>query len=572
MFPKAGTDPLDCKNLKFLGFLPGRINYKSTPKVRYTSAFAKEYGAALDQLKQIAQDRFWIVQPTTRNISKTVQSWEERPPCTFENEENKPFLKFAIQFLQREYGQLFKNSIANSEELYSYIDYSKSPGFPANHYGIQTKRELMEDAGYRKFCEKYNNYYIPVLPIWTASPKKEFKHIDEILADKIRMFQIPPFELLRSQLKFGKRVSLRMKEYKWSAYGFNPYEGGCNRLAKTLLTKMWRFIYDISGWDKYLPLLPHVYAVVRKSSLYDSFSPADKEEFDWMVSNTINHTIKLPNGQTYIKNYGNPSGSGCTTRDNILAHVIIMCYALTKAYYKKHNCFPQFQQVADQVVYLFGDDSICSVDDDFSEVCSEDFLSSIYSEFGMKIKYFKGGYDCPLENLSFLGFEFHKEGNFYYPRYDVERLASSMIYEDSDSLDRPSHLSKAYILTVMSYPTEHFKTFSQAYINLLSSIKNPVNETEIAFCRMGPVTPAICKHIYQGLEGSSFSNFFYSIGGGTKEDSHVSNSLREKCKDINKSQSCGNTTPQNPGCATQQITTGIVRPTGRQYHNSNTNQ
>lgn len=467
-------------------------------------------------MKDIARDVFYVVAPTYKNIETTIKTWDEKPEYTYSSDQE--LLKFAIGFLTVEYRDYMKDCKSQSEELYSYIDYTKSPGFPGNYFNITTKRELLSDPGYRKFCEENNHYYIPKLPVWTASPKKEFKLMEDILKDKIRMFQIPPFELLRSQLKFGKRISLRLKMEKWSAYGFNPYSGGANGLAMQLLTKPWRFIYDVSGWDKFLPVMNELYSVIKQNCGYDEWSYFEKSEFDWMVQNTVNHILKMPDGSTYLKKYGNPSGSGCTTRDNILAHVMILSYALAEAYRKKNGVMPDYSLLAQQIIYLFGDDSICAVDDEFSFICNEEFLAEVYGRFGLKLKFFVGGFEEPLENLSFLGFTFKKIKKFYYPCYDVVRLASSMIYEDADTLDRSAHLSKAYVLTIMSYPTQHFGIFNKAYKNLLDSVSKPLDETEASLKRMGPVTERMCEMVYQGLEASIFSDFFYSIGGGTKFD------------------------------------------------------
>lgn len=329
------------------------------------------------------------------------------------------------------------------------------------------------------------------------------------------MFQVPPFELLISQLRFGKRTSLRLKEYKWSAYGFNPYGGGVDRLGRLLETKKYRFYYDVSGWDKFLPVMSDLYTVIRACNGYlTEWTDAERLEFDWMVENTVNHNIKMPDGSVYLKTYGNPSGSGCTTRDNILAHVIIIAYALYKAYQARYGVMPSPMLVSTQVVKLFGDDSVIGVDSHFKLACDKDFMSNIFSEFGMKLKFFFGGKHYPVEKMEFLGFKFHKIINDgpYYPRYDVVRLASSMLFEDRDRLDRTSHLSKCFVLTLMSYPTDYHQLFLEAYKNLLLEVsKHPTNETERAFMSLGPFRRSISDSLFLGLEaGNDVWDYFLS--------------------------------------------------------------
>lgn len=503
--------------MKFLGTLPGRKIKNEDPMCRYKSAHSNLYGAdEMCYLERLAGDKFYVVRPTTENIETTIQSWEQKKETTFLSPENKPFFDRALQFFKQEYGLLFDNCIAPDEELYSFIDYTKSPGFPGNYFHIRTKRELVNDPGYQKFIKEFHNrYWLPSPVYWTASPKREFKDKDEILINKIRMFQIPSFELLRSQLKFGKRVSLKMKNFKWSAYGFNPYGGGVDRLARTLLQKPNRFIYDISGWDKFLPIMSFLYESITQLLIETGQLWNDdlETEWFWTAQNTVVIRIKLPDGTVYEKDYGNPSGSGVTTRDNIFCHVMIVAYYLMKAYYQKYGEHCTFAQLRAQLVKLFGDDFIGSLDEEFDGVFKEGFMDGIFTEFGMKLKYIRGGYDHPLEDLEFLGFHFKHINGHWFPVWDVQRLASSFIYEDKDPMELKDFISKAYVLTMMSYPTDHFDHFAQAYKNLLLASIDNQDVVIQSFLSMGPVTPEMANAAYLGFESSEIFDFFIPQDG-----------------------------------------------------------
>ncbi len=165
--------------------------------------------------------------------------------------------------------------------------------------------------------------------------KVEYCNKEDRAAHKIRLFQIPPVELLLGQLMFGKQISLNLMGYHWSAYGFNPFSGGFPALATSLLRKPRRGCYDVSGWDKFIPLMRTLYASLTK---FMSFrSPEEEAHWKWVFKNTVAYFFKSDDGRVFLKTYGNASGTGVTTRDNIFMHVILFASALFEAYFQKNG-------------------------------------------------------------------------------------------------------------------------------------------------------------------------------------------------------------------------------------------
>ena len=457
--------------MPILGSVPGTKTIKNRIRnTRNESQFTKLYGNIVrDQLKKLASDTFYVVNTTNDNYYKTVKSWDDKPDYSYKNTEEH---EFGLAFFEQFYKQLMGDCIADTEEICSYIDWTKSPGWPHTHFGFRSKAELVQVLSETLFAER-----VQTLPLWNVSGKVEFKNLADIEENKIRLFQIPAFELLYSQLKFGKRISLRMLQYHWSAYGFNPYQGGFDRLANKLLSKPWRGCYDVSGWDKYLPLLEEIYEILRKNGNI----PDDQlEEFLWMCENTCNFVLKTLDGNVFVKRYGNASGSGCTTRDNIFGHIIIFAAGLYAAYHKKFGCAPSFEMVRDQLVYLFGDDNVFALDDEFSLLCDQEFLGQHLAKYGLKLKFFFGGLNADIETLSFLGAHFKWFNDRYYPKYDIIRLATTMLYEQ-DKLSLSQHIGKAFTLMVMSRPHDEFPLFYEAYKQLVTSkeVQNNVDDPTI---------------------------------------------------------------------------------------------
>jgi hypothetical protein len=439
-------------------------------------------------LEEIAGNTYFVVEPTESNYYKTVLSWDDKPEYTYNGEEGHIF---GLEFFEHYYKSIMVDCIGTSEEICSLIDWTKSPGWPHTYFGFRTKEELVSALSQTMFSDR-----VGTLAIHNVAGKVEFKKLEEIEQDKIRCFQIPSFELLYSQLKFGKRISLRLMNFHWSYYGFNPYKGGFDKLANRLLLKQYRGCYDVSGWDKFLPLLPEIYAILKRN--LGKISEEDLDEFMWCARYTCEFLLKTMNGNVFRKTYGNASGSGCTTRDNIFGHIIIFASGLYKAFVQKQGYSPHFSDVYDQLVSIYGDDNVYAVDEEFSYMCDKDFLSGHLSTYGLKLKFFFGGLNCDLHTLSFLGASFKWFNNRWYPLYDVERLATTMLYE-RNHLNLGQHLGKAFTLMVMSRPSDKFDVFYRAYETLVNSEKVQNNCDD----------PTVRRYASVGLPEISLIDAFY---------------------------------------------------------------
>jgi hypothetical protein len=204
------------------------------------------------------------------------------------------------------------------------------------------------------------------------------------------------------------------------------------------------------------------------------------KEFLWMSAFTSQFLLRLPDGTVVLKSYGNASGSGVTTRDNIFGHIIIFASGLYSAYVEATGTEPSMEAVAEQIAALFGDDNVYAVDEEYSLMCDEDFLRRHLQKYGLKLKFFFGGLDADLSTLSFLGAHFKNISGNYLPCYDVERIATTMIYE-KDRLNLGQHVQKAFTLMVMSYPTGQFDAFHSAYSQLVLS--RAVQRSEDPICK-----------------------------------------------------------------------------------------
>lgn len=507
----------------------GTLKYVSNYR-QDVGEFHKFLGPSFLDMFDVADKQYALVVPNMSNVYKALDSFDLYNPGDFIKDLD---FQFGFMFLGSQYEDVFADCVASNEEVASYVDWTKSPGFPGNYMGFQTKRNLSQSDSYN--LSEYVVDPTTTLPIYAICGKKEMRLLQECIDGKVRVYMIPPLHLLLLQLKYGKRISERLKAYKWSAYGFNPYSGGVDGLAHKLLSKPIRLFYDVSGWDKYLPLLPAVFAVI-KAVVFKSMSQLQQKEFLWVIKHTLEFVLKFPDGHCYRKPYGNASGSGTTTRDNILAHIIIVASLLHKCYRLKMGHAPSRQLVADQIVFLFGDDSIISCDDEFSFILDENLVQEHFALFGMKLKFLHGGINYPLEKMQFLGFHFIKKDNMWYPLFNTARLASTLVYQGVSDATREAYVCKSFILMMMAFPSPEFALFKGCYLSVLDHLTLPLTPVEESFKSYRSLKDDDFVSIYQGLEASLGNLFFLSLLDGWRNKEALLNGRNRSIKtDSNES-------------------------------------
>lgn len=484
--------------LKPIGSLPpSKLKYGNDYAKRIIARHSKHLGPGFENLKQIEQGKWSVVHPRVSNMDKTTTSWDcNRPQLCF-SEQHKDFLDLGKMVLKREYGQLFKDGKMTPEEVFAKIDTDRSGGWPWSYMGLRTKGQVFESDIWKDLFPQCLGK--DTVPIWTTSGKIEPKEITDIDNGKIRIFQIPPVHLLYWQLLFGKRIAERMKMHHWSYYGFNPYSGGFHKLALKLLQKPYRLAYDVSGWDKFIPLMKTIYEIMYKDVENSCSTEEEREMWKWVVDNTIEFLLKMPNGDVVLKKFGNASGSGMTTRDNILCHIILFAFILSKAYYNKMGKIPSIELISSQIAAIFGDDCIASVDEEFSYMTDFAFLKEQFWLFGLELKFLEVSTTNDLSNLSFLGAHFVQRYGYYLPEYDPTRLAFSMLYgETQPTLEE--YAQKILTLTIMSYASKHYEVFKKATEHFFNTVK-PVTDIMKSCAALIPLDDAIILSFFTGGEG-----------------------------------------------------------------------
>jgi len=315
---------------------------------------------------------------------------------------------------------------------------------------FQTKGELFSSTLFPKLLRSLHT------PLSQVLDKHEYLPQDEVIDEhKLRTYfnTEAPF-VMKQKLMFdaqdeAMKLACNQWQRQWSRYGFCKQYGGIDSLVRAhqmlglrrRLEKVFHKQSDVSGWDRVIPLMDEVYQV--RKALFGPMSEIELEHFEYIKQNVCHPVCVLFNGELIQRHTGNISGSGKTSTDNTIAHIICEMYTLITMYYDKNGTIPTLEFIlTNTVISLYGDDDLSSyIISDWMDGTEEDFIrryKEIYLEFGLVIKdkAFKGQFD-DLVGLEFLGntIYYNKAQQLYFGEPRWSKILTSIIY-NLESKDR----------------------------------------------------------------------------------------------------------------------------------------
>jgi hypothetical protein len=417
-------------------------------------------------------------------------------PC--KDYKDNPYWRQTCDVVTGMWAHRFKDSrFMFLDEILPEMNLDSASGVPWRLLGLNTKRKVL-------LCVQFMLLILSVhildqkRPVWTLCPKTEWYAAADLDKGKVRTFIIPPFHLLLWSVMLYKHQNELTKDYWWSAYGFNPYQGGTHRMALELLHASYFLLsYDVSGWDRKLPLMRKIYRL-RNAFVQDCFQPFAI----WVAENTCYSVILLPDGTFVVKNIGNNSGSGATTGDNILGHCFVAFLALMTLYDGDTNL------CIDIVAKLYGDDNIMGLprpsahrglSDEESMWEIERVFREVFLSFGFELDPFNISRD--LRDHEFLGFKFARWEDYWIPQYDKGRLAAAFCYTIK-SMEDNAIVARCWSLTMMAAGSgeETFHDFALALEWMLNSFRDSDDPIISSYVEIGVPSFEQCMAFYTGLE------------------------------------------------------------------------
>jgi hypothetical protein len=389
----------------------------------------------------------------------------------------------------RRFGEVFyrikDNMLSSTDEVLVSMDMNRASGVPWSFNKLPKKGDCFNDADFRAYMSDWEKM---VPPVWKVVDKTEWYAAADLDNDKVRTFIIPPTCFLFWQKVLFLKQNEAMKMQHSSAYGFNPYGGGVDRIAQLLNVNSVFINYDVVGWDRKLPVMHTIYKL-RLLFLPDEVLRLG----EWVAKHTCTSLMLHADGTVLLRyDVGNNSGSGCTTNDNILGHDFISSMALFELFEgdsaKLDKC----------VTFLFGDDNVSSLVDTDKDV--EATFREVFRLFGLELDpFFK---TSTLEGVEFLGFHFHYLDGWWIPKYKAGRIMAAFCF-DIEKKTLSASLSKAYSLVIMSAggDRELFELMRVALDYYLEELKDSDDPTIMGYVSMGVPTFQDCMCFYTGQEG-----------------------------------------------------------------------
>lgn len=451
--------------------------------------------------------------PTVKTLDVSVRKMDRKVNYSFRQDPNH---YRALTFVDNMYRDAFTTRHMTLDEVCSDLDWSKATGAAWTMAGFRKKADILRAGMVEAVMDPS---VVNIKPVWKAVGKEEYRlrsdYYDQL---KQRTFIVEPFELLFHRKRIFGVQNERMKNVGWSAYGVNPYSGGVQTIATRLLKHKRFFMLDGKLWDRVFALLAEVYDIKCKYIPDDPF-------LQWVVKNGVCSYVILPNGDIVFKTWGNNSGSGCTTVDNITGMSIILSHAffylgMTVKELEKVECF------------LFGDDVLGShsLPDTITDEAIEKAFRYVFGLYGVELDPFLSSSD--LTQFSFLGFTFRQHNGQWIPCYPLDKLAYSALHEPT-YVSPNAEISKLASLMLMSAGNGEivFNQFRQALCDVVLNV-----DCESAFIlRKNSFASVPTYHQvidwYLGLESINvdlvFCHVAYPLYGGVEEQKEIWPKLNE---------------------------------------------
>lgn len=386
--------------------------------------------------------------PNEKNVWKSLSKMWEKPKLDL----NQTWWARAKRIVKRK----LRPFLACGLEYEPTWNLPTVPGCWWQQFGFKTKEEVMASPLFYQSCDDCRKGKTPYPP-FKAAPKIELLKNSELLEDKIRTFLMASMELLNDEKWLYGKQDKNLKKFQpgWIKYGISFHKGGMDRLVKKMLElSVLFFEWDVKGWDRLLAVLKEVQEIrneLLKESLpvdiWDLVEPVTKR----VSKMIIEHPLLLPDGSVVSWPWSQMSGDGETTPNNCIAHDLISTYLLIAACPSASD-----ETIIEQSLNLYGDDQFGGVTKLFSKLGSQDFVNSIYQQFGLSLK--PGTFKCDESPLghTFLGATVRSvehEGDIYFlPSYDKNRILSGLQMAPMDRrLHDDDELCKAFSLLELGW-------------------------------------------------------------------------------------------------------------------------
>lgn len=462
---------------------PGSIELKP-------SKLLQQMDSELEMFFQVNSEDMVLTQSTIQTIDASIRKMDRQPCYDFENDK---YYEVVISSFKNLWKDVLTTTHLSYSEILETIDFARSSGFVISQSGYKSKQDYVKAGGLSQLMLMKQPPKQP--PLWKVAGKIEKKkRSDYIGNNKQRTFIIEPFETLFHRKRIFGRQNAAMKNIKWSAYGINPYEGGTHRLGARMNKYKYKMCWDAVRWDRLASWMKVAY------DLRTDCVPPDGL-LKWVVDADLKTYLVLPDGTVVYKNWGNNSGSGLTTCNNILGMSLVVIHALLII----SDGDPRILDLECFDAALFGDDGISGLNTEKTQEEVEQAFRTAFKLYGVELDPFIISED--LDGLEFLGFIFKNHRGYWIPKYNLGTLCSSILFL-TEEMDVETELNKILTLAFMSAGNGEY-VYNKFKEVIFYIIHNYVTLTTQKLLDEGIPEYQDVINWYLGLESSSFDFSFY---------------------------------------------------------------
>jgi len=460
--------------------------------------YAARFVSKDSPIRECCKD-YAVVLPRKLNVGVAISKWEVERVDEYKKD---PSWSLIHQILRSKLA--WPLTVApNLEDGFKMVT-ATSVGWALRQKGFSKKGQVLLRPNFIDFILSFKRH----IPIGTVAPKTEMLELMEILNNKIRVFVIPDMILLFWQLALYSSQNERLKKCGWIAYGVSYQNGGFDGMMSRLSAIEEFFAgleWDISRWDKRLPLMRLIYELRNECALLvrEDAQKLVREAREWATKHTVESLILLPNGDIVFKDIGNDSGSGNTTPDNCIGHLAVVVCMLVWAFEAKFGKHPSPEEVEANMFCLYGDDALGAINEKFSFLLNQAWVADrLKKAFGFELKRLVG--QPAMEGLSFLGAVARIERNVWIPEYNYKRICASVMY-DLGRKKPDATLTKLLSVLYLSYcHAGLFEEIRKLYVEVL----NVVPSSSVSDSLKGWIpTREVVGRMWRGEEGGS--NFYF---------------------------------------------------------------
>jgi hypothetical protein len=210
-------------------------NYPENVSITLRPSLTQKIDPDYFMLKQdLCKGKYFYNNPTRETIENAEMRLDEERPFPISDSAKEIALRYVDMALEVP----LTHKAWTFEQTAEHMERQKGAGFPLAYLGFQDRQSFIDWCvvqGYHEDIELLTDILMDLGPFVKSVGKVEWGAIADYLAKKSRTFMIPGAHILLAQLLCYGQGNMNLKNFLWSAYGFNPFKGGVMRMAREFL-------------------------------------------------------------------------------------------------------------------------------------------------------------------------------------------------------------------------------------------------------------------------------------------------------------------------------------------------